>query len=492
MIETKNVAKNTVFLTGGLVAQKVLSFIYFLFLARFLGKDAVGKYLYALSLMTAFSTLSDLGFQQVVIREVAKAKERAAVIVKNALAVRTVLSFFAAACLIIVAVATERDAVRLDLILFSSIIIIFDAVQITNYAVLRGFQNLKYEALGIIIGQVITIGSSAFIIFSGIPIQSLVLSLAAGSLWNAIYSGYFVAKSANSATKPKIDYAIIKMLALSAMPFALSAIFVKIYSSADSIMIGRLSGNAALAVYGVPYKFTFAFQFIPIALAAALYPTFTTLIAAREKEKAGKVFAGAFRYLGLIVMPLVAGIIILAGPLMTKLYGRSYAESAAVLGILAFALISAFLDFPVGALLNGAHRQNVQTFWMGVTVAVDIALNFILIPRFGAVGAAISAVVGNFILFAGGLAYIPKIISLRGKMIVMSLAKTVAASAIMALILFFCEPKTGLIAGVSLGVVVYAILIILFKEVGIEDWKTMRSLFIQKPDLAETPIETEI
>jgi O-antigen/teichoic acid export membrane protein len=492
MIETKNVAKNTFFLTGGLVAQKVLSFLYFLFLARFLGKDAIGKYLYALSLMTAFSTLSDLGFQQVVIREVAKARERAATILKNALAVRVTLSFCAAALLIGVAIITEHDPVRLGLIVFSSVIIIFDAIQITNFAVLRGFQNLKYEALGIIIGQALAIGSSAFIIFSKLPIQYLVLSLAVGSLWNAIYSGFFVAKFAKTSLWPKIDPAIFKMLAVSAAPFALSAIFVKIYSSADSIMLGRLAGNAAVAVYGVPYKFTFAFQFIPIALAAALYPMFTTLIAAGEKEKAGEVFAGAFRYLGLIVMPLVAGMIALANPLMTKLYGRGYAESAIILSILSFALISAFLDFPVGALLNGAHRQNVQTFWMGITVAVDIGLNFFLIPRFGPVGAAAAAVVGNFILFIGGLIYIPKIIPIREKIILKSIGKTVAASGLMAIAVFFLAQRINMIVSVALGVILYIALVVLFKEVGMNDWKTMRSLFAKKPNLAETPMETEI
>jgi O-antigen/teichoic acid export membrane protein len=442
--------------------------------------------------MTAFSTLSDLGFQQVIIREVAKAKERAGVIVKNALAVRTLLSLFAVAALCTVALLTEHDAVRLDLILFSSIIIIFDAVQITNYAVLRGFQNLKYEALGIIAGQVITIGTSAFIIFAKLPIQYLVLSLAVGSLWNAFYSGYFVSKFAKTSLWPKIDRQVAKMLAISAMPFALSAIFVKIYSSADSIMLGRLAGNAAVATYGVPYKFTFAFQFIPIALAAALYPTFTTLIAAGQREKAGAVFAGAFRYLSLIVMPLVAGMIALAAPLMVKLYGHAYTGSAVVLGILAFALISAFLDFPVGALLNGSHRQNVQTFWMGVTVVADIILNFILIPRFGPIGAAISAVIGNFILFIGGFIYIRKIIPLYGKTILKSIAKIGLASVFMALVIHFCLQKIPLVVSVAFGVVLYCVLIVAFKEIGAQDWKQMREIFSKKLDTAETPMDTEI
>ncbi len=492
MLETKNVAKNTAFLTGGLIAQKVLSFVYFLFLARFLGKDAVGKYLYALSFMTAFSIISDLGFQQVVIREVAKAKERAAIVLKNALAVRVLLSFFAAACLIVVAIVTERDAVRLDLILFSSVIIIFDAIQVTNYAALRGFQNLKYEALGIVIGQIITIGASALIIFSKLPITYLVLPLAAGSLWNAAYSGYFVSKLSKTPVRPRFDFSVIKMLAISAAPFALSSIFVKIYSTVDSIMLGRLSGDAALAAYGIPYKFVFAFQFIPIALAAALYPTFTTLVASGEKEKAGAVFAGAFRYLGLIVLPLVAGMIVLAAPLMTKLYGANYTASAIILSILSFALISAFLDFPVGALLNGAHRQNIQTFWMGITVFVNILLNLILIPRFGAIGAAIAAVIGNFILFIGGLVYVPKIIFFYGKNIIKSLLKTAIASTLMALVVFFAAQKIPLFVSVVLGVVVYIILVIALKEVGLNDWREARLLFSKKPHLADTSLESKL
>jgi O-antigen/teichoic acid export membrane protein len=256
---------------------------------------------------------------------------------------------------------------------------------------------------------------------------------------------------------------------------------VKIYSSIDSIILGRLAGNIQVAAYGVPYKFTFAFQFVPIALAAALYPAFTNLIASGKKEKAAELFAGATRYLTLVVMPLVAGMAALAEPLMSKLYGSSYSSSSIILTVLSFSLISAFLDFPVGALLNGSHKQNVQTFWMGITVAVNIILNIVLIPKYGAIGAAFAALAGNFILFFGGLSYVPKIIPVPWKKITVSFAKTALASFVMAMAVKLTQNIIPLPISIIAGIIIFTIAIIMLREVGKGDWDNIKSIFKNTP-----------
>ena len=72
----QKITANTRFFMLSLVLQKVLSFVYFTFLARTLGVSAIGQYFFAISFATMFSVLVDLGLSPLIIREVAKKTEQ--------------------------------------------------------------------------------------------------------------------------------------------------------------------------------------------------------------------------------------------------------------------------------------------------------------------------------------------------------------------------------------------------------------------------------
>ena len=57
-----------------------------------------------------------------------------------------------------------------------------------------------------------------------------------------------------------------------ALPFALAGIFTKVYSYIDTVLLSSFLGSKAVGYYSIPSKITFAFQFIPMAFSAALFP----------------------------------------------------------------------------------------------------------------------------------------------------------------------------------------------------------------------------
>src|SRR3989339_1331331 len=89
------VARNTFYLTLALVGQKILSFVYFTLLARFLGAETIGKYTFAIAFTTIFSVIADLGLQPVIVREVARAKERAEEYLRATVSVKIIFAIFA-------------------------------------------------------------------------------------------------------------------------------------------------------------------------------------------------------------------------------------------------------------------------------------------------------------------------------------------------------------------------------------------------------------
>ncbi len=487
MAAGQTVAKNTLFLTIGSIAQKALAFVYFTVLARqFLPPEDVGKYLYALSYVALFSVIVDFGMQPAIIREIAKDKTRTEPIVSNALGVKAILALATAGAMLLSARASESDPVKIALISIASLTVILDSAHLTFYAVIRGYERLKYEAAGVLVGQAITVGTGAMLIMTKQPLPYLMFSFVAGSLWNAGFSYLMARRISGTSFRLRFQKSAWREIIRLALPFAAAAIFVRVYSSADTVLLNRLAGDEAAAFYGVPYKFVFAFQFIPIALAAALYPSFAR-VANADRRRAGQLFADAERYLMLFAFPLVAGMIALAQPLIVAFYREQYLASAPIMALLAWALIPAFLDYPIGALLNASGRQNVQTGLMGATMAAGIILNLILIPIFGPLGSAAAAVCGNSMLMIGGLFFAARIIDVPWKSLLVSLARIGASSLVMSLAVAFLSSRMPFYFCIVIGAAVYAASLIVSREIGKKELVRLGELF--RPPKAENDSE---
>jgi len=72
-----NIAKNTSYFTLALILQKVISFTYFVLIARAIGPEDLGKYYFAISFTSIFGIFIDIGQSSVLTREVAKRPDEA-------------------------------------------------------------------------------------------------------------------------------------------------------------------------------------------------------------------------------------------------------------------------------------------------------------------------------------------------------------------------------------------------------------------------------
>ena len=405
---SEHVAKNTLYLTAASIGQKVLAFAYFLLLARVMKPEGTGAYFLALSLTGLFSVVTDFGVTSVLIRDIAKDPAQAVRLLRQGIGLKIPLCVIAVLFTFIASFAFGFDETVRLLVWLACLVMIADAFSLLFYGILRGFHLLKYESFGIFIGQCITLclGGVALIFFPSLWL--LVFVLLCGSIFNMIFSATRVAERIGwRAFFPQFDVGA-RRLFWTAIPFALPGIFTKVYSSADAIILAFFSGTTAVGVYSVAYKFTYAFQFLPMAFVAALYPGMSAVAGKPacqsdgDRAKLSELLNEGFWYLALLAAPIVFGLWAIA-PDAVLLAGDAYRHAAPVLEVLVFALIPLFLDFPIGSLLNAVGRQKTKTVIVAVTMIVNIVANIILIPIFESMGAAISALVSFSFLFLAGL-----------------------------------------------------------------------------------------
>ncbi len=472
-MSSQKIAKNTAFLLMASVGQKLLSFVYFTILSYKVGLGGSANYFLATSFTTMFAVFVDLGLSNVLVREVAKNPERAGVLLKNVLAVKALMAAGVIALIALVSYLLGYDGVRGTMIAIAAVVMLLDNIHLVFYAVMRGKQNLRYEAIGVVSGQLITILSGIAFIMLGMPLPFLIVALLLGSTWNVLWSWNRIKKVFNITPAFSFDKTVIRSLLTVTIPFALAGIFSRIYSSIDSVMLSKLTDEASLGWYGVAYKIAFAFQFLPMTFAAALYPAMSAY-AGNDKKQLPGLLEKSIEYLLLIVAPIVTGIVVLAEPLVARLYGDEFSGTVAPLKILMFSLIFAFLYWPAGSLLNATDRQAKNTIIMAITMVVNIVANAFLIPRLGAVGAAYAALLGNIVLCS--LAYIAtyrlapfSLMALFGR-----IWRIAAAALTMGFAVTFAAPHVPLVIDVLIGAITYPVAAFAFGAISTKDIAWLR------------------
>ncbi len=168
----------------------------------------------------------------------------------------------------------------------------------------------------------------------------------------------------------------------------------------DAVMVQALRGNVAAAHYGAAYRLLLALRMFPLVYTDALSQP-NAHLAKTDRERLGRVLNRAASQLFIVGLPLGLGGFILAEPIMATVFGSSYAVAGEAVAILFLTLV---LSFPVQIMLStclslGLERR-VAAGYFG-TVAVNVGMNFVLIPAYGITGAAMTmlvSVVMNLVL----------------------------------------------------------------------------------------------
>ncbi|MBU2508853.1 MAG: flippase [Patescibacteria group bacterium] len=394
------IAKNAAWLMFATAGQKLVAFFAFIIVARLLGKELTGVFFYAVSVTSIFVILSDLGMTPVVIRAIAGGRTDGARLFGAAIRAKLCLAPIAIIAALVYALAFGADKTTLITVAIACLVMTADTVHLVLYGALRGRQNLRPEALGMFVGQILTAIFSVGAAVLGFGPIGLAVALLVGSSWNVFWSARQTVKLKVPIETPLLkDY---KRLAKEALPFGIAGLSVKVYSYVDSLFLNVYHGSAAVGLYAVAYKLTYALQFLPITFTAALYPALASAYAKKEKDELRNIFLGSLRLMAAIGFPISAGLSALAPDIIPLLYGQDFVGAIAAFQILPWVLLPIFLDFPIGALLNGTNRAHLKTIAMVVTMIVNIVLNAILVPKFGPVGAAWAGVASFWCLYLIG------------------------------------------------------------------------------------------
>jgi len=473
-----NIAKNTSYFTLALIIQKIISFTYFTMYARILGPEDLGKYYFALSFTSILSILVDIGLANVLTREVAKTKERATQLLNNALAIKIPLAVVSMLIIVVIANLWGYSDLVKGLIYIAAVVMLLDSFNTLFFAAVRGFHNLKYESISSIAYQTIVLIISLIVLHYNWGIQWLMFSLLTASFLNFFYSGLVNIIKFKIRIRPQWDKVMVKYLFITTIPFGLHAIFQRLYTYADAVILFKVAGDWAVGVYQVPFKIVMALQFLPGAFVAALYPAMSQYWQ-ENKGQLAVTFERAMNYSIIIGLPIMIGITALADQIVL-LFSEGYATAIVPMQIMMLSLFLMFLSYPIGSLLNACDRQKQNTINMAITAIFSVVLNLILIPKFQVLGAAITLTLSSLLLLLLGWYYVPQIVDYRFSKIAKIFGKSLLSALFMGVFVYSFKLELNIFLNIIIGSLIYGVLLFLLGGFSKDDLQSVLKSFKTK------------
>ena len=371
----------------GHVARLTTGLLVGIYVARYLGPEAYGILNYAISFALLFSALARLGLGDIVVRDLVAHPDRQAETLGSTFALQVVGGTLALALASAAAWATQADATTRLMIVVIAGGVFFEAMS----APVDWFKS-KVLARPVVLAGLIGTGVASVLriafVMLGKPIiwfawPALIEAAVTTILVVAFYRRYHGPPL--TSWRPHLER--MKALLIHSWPLALSGGLAVIRQRIDQVMIGEMLGPTEVGWYAVGARLSLLWQFVPFALATAAFPAII-----QAKKTSGKLFEARMQMFFDLMLWFAVAIALpatlVAEPLIRFLFGDAYAPSALILQIYIWSLVPYSLGIAAGRWLVAEDLTRVMLGFAIMSVVTNILFNLVLIPTYGAVGAA--------------------------------------------------------------------------------------------------------
>jgi len=392
----RRIAKNTFIITISSVFTLFLSFFFTAAFARYLGVDNYGLFAFAGSFVGLFALFFDLGLNSLIVRELARYKEKISFYFGNTFVIEIIVSLIVIIFIYCIAYLLGYPGETLSIVLLSAIFLAFEMFAQLIFSIFNAYERREYEALINIISKFIYVLFGFIGIFLQLPLFEIVILFIFSSC-GKLFLGYFTLLRKVYKPKIKVDISSWLPMIKLAIPFALGGFLFNLYFHIDMTMLSLLKGNEAVAYYSVAYSFVSSFMIIPAALVGSVWPVLSRLFI-QSKDSLVKVYSKTTQYLMILGVPISFGMFFMSDIAIMTIFGYKYANSIIPLQILVWVIIFHFIAFICGVTLGAIDRPILGSISLLFSLFVNILLNWFLIPHYSYIGASVATIVTEIVL----------------------------------------------------------------------------------------------
>jgi O-antigen/teichoic acid export membrane protein len=394
----RRVASNTAVQVAGKGAILALGAASLAILTRYLGPDDYGRFTLALMYMQLFAVLADVGLYTTVVREISKDPSRTEELAGNALTLRLLLSILMIALGVGLALLLPYAPNVRVAILLAGGPLLFGMLTSSLVTVLQARLRMGRAVVGDVLGRAFALGLTALVALLDLGFYA-VMGAAAGGAAAALLVTWILTRPV-ATIRFRVEPRVWRPLLTASVPLGLALAINEIYFRADTLIISLYKSYDQVGLYTLAYRmleFTLAFGTIFLT---TVFPLLSEAVA-RDEPRALRLIQSSVDLIVILGAPLVAGGLVLAPAVVELVAGADFDAAATPLRVLVVAGAIAWVNGVFGFALIAKARQT-STLWLNVAgLTFNLGLNFLLIPPYGIVAAAVVTVASEVLILAG-------------------------------------------------------------------------------------------
>ncbi|MCR5187339.1 MAG: flippase [Treponema sp.] len=449
------------------VLRLLFPLIIFPYVSRVLMPEGIGKVNFAASIIAYFTIISSLGFEPYGIREASKIrndKTALSKLTKEIFIINLISSLVAYSLLIASLFIVKKFHNYRILILVNSLPMFLNMIGFEW--LYNGLEEYGYIAKRTIALQFISLALTFILVRDADDVVPYALVSVISNLGTNVCNFFHVRKYVDFRIKCKLEF---KKHLKPIFVLFFSSIAISVFSVLDTTMVGFLKDDVEVGYYSSASKVVRMIRDLFPAISTVLFARVSYYVGSKEFEKIKDVSRQVFNLFYALSLPICIGLILLMKPIILLMCGNDYLTAVPIGQVMApLVIVSSISGYLSGALLLSFGREKTYMFIEIGAALLDIVLNFIFIPRYGALGAAIATLITEVIMFISFHISVRDL--LKGVKITKALLQYLIAAVIMGLAVFMVIkylPLNNLLqilVGFFTGVLVYFILLLVMKN----------------------------
>jgi O-antigen/teichoic acid export membrane protein len=454
----QTVAKNTVWLFVGEIMGRLLKLAIVVVATRKLGIEGWGVFSYAMAFVGLFFVLGDYGINTFITKEMSKDNSSKYKYLATATIARFSLLFVFFVLALIFAPNFGKIELNFVLVLVFAIFAISESIREFGIAINRSLQKMEVESFSkVLLNLSITSLGLVLLISSPRPL-SLAIAYMVGSIITTIYMLWSI-KSEFRGIIWKFSKDSFKIILSFSWPIIVIGFF-NFLGSLDIIMLGQMKSAVDVGIYTTAQRFVSFVSIIPIFITTSILPILSKYD--DNLEHVSKIFEKVMLGLLLFCIPLTVGGIIFSQDILGLVFGVEYIPGTSTMQMLMVSVLAAFPNILLTSLVFSKSLQKIFIPAVAFGAILNIGLNFWLIPKYGAFGAALATTISELLVTVTNWYRVKKYISFS---VIPKLGKIILSTIIMTALIFVLD-RTNLhfLIILPIGVIVYVLCLKILKE----------------------------
>lgn len=366
-----------------------------IWIARYLGPEQFGLFSYAQSLVMLFGIVASLGLDGIVIRELVNSDEsRKNVLLGTAWGLKLIAGIAVIAILAVTVyfISNDRYTQLLVLIIASATVFqsfnvidcYFQSKVLSRYAV---FANTMTLMLSSVIKVLMILYDAPLIAFAWMVVFESVVF--------AIGLVYFYLQTNSSIRSWNFDKQKAVEMLKESWPLILVGMASVINMRMDQVLLANMTNFTVVGNYAAAVRISELWLVLPVILGSSIYPAIISAKKNSESIYRNRLLT-VTKYMALFTVPFALLVSLFSSEIIKILYGVQFPEAASYLSLYIWTGVP-FLIFFVFSQVFLIERLTKYNFYItAYAVTVNIALNLVLIPKFGGVGAVIGTLIVTY------------------------------------------------------------------------------------------------